>query len=231
MKIIGEIVGEVDPDPKSTRKEKDPRIALNKIWSESQPLSGNDLATAYLRTRKIILTPENIRFCPSCYESDSKANFPAMIARVQNADGKPVSIHRTYLDGTGKADIESPKKLMPGTEPLSGSAIRLFMPDGKVFEKDVLGVAEGIETAIAAAQLFRIATWACVSSSIMVGWIPPKEYRRIVIFGDSDSSFTGQSSAYQLAKKLYLSDLVVSVEIPDERGDWNDVLIENSGAG
>jgi len=84
-------------------------------------------------------------------------------ARVQNARGKPISIHRTYLNGSGKAEIQKPKKLMPGTETLSGSAIRLFTPDGKLFEKDTLGVSEGIETAISASQLFGIATWATIA--------------------------------------------------------------------
>ena len=231
MKIIGEIVGEVDPDPKSTRKEKDPRIALNKTWSESQKLSGLDPVFKYLRSRKIILAPDNLRFCPSCYESNTKQKYPAMMARVQNNKGNPVSIHRTYLGENGKADIENPKKLMPGTEPLSGAAIRLFTPDGKIFEKDVLGVAEGIETACAAAQLFRIATWATITTSIMVGFKPPKEYRKIKIFGDNDDNFAGQKAAYILANKLYLDDLVVDVEIPEERGDWNDFLMEQQQAG
>ena len=227
MKIIGEIVGEVDPDPKTTRKEKDPRIALNKVWKESNTLKTTDPVISYLRSRKINLIPENIRFNPSCYEPDTKSNLPAMIARVQNKSGKPVSIHRTYFGETGKADIDKPKKLMPGTEPLSGSAIRLFIPDGKMFEKDILGVAEGIETACAAAQLFRVATWATISTSVMVGFKPPPEYRKIKIFSDNDDNFAGQKAAHILANKLYLDDLVVDVEIPTERGDWNDALIEH----
>lgn len=229
MKQVGEMIGEVDPDPKATRQKTDPRIALNKVWTSSTPLTENDPVRKYILSRKLLLIPENIRYCKDCYESEIKSNLPAMVARVQNYEGRPVSIHRTYLNGTGKAKIDNPKKLMPGTEPLSGSAIRLFTPDGKLFEKEVLGVAEGIETAIAAAQLFRIATWATISTSIMVSFKPPKKYRKIVIFADHDTNFAGQKAAHILANKLYLDDLIVSVETPDEPGDWNDFLIEQEG--
>jgi len=221
MKAVGDILGEVDPDPKKTRTEKDPRIALNKVWKSSKPLEPKDPVLSYLRSRKINLEPNNIRFCQQCYEPDTKANLPAMIARIQNREGKPVSLHRTYL-----ADIEKKKKLMPGTEPLSGAAIRLFEPGG-MFEKDVLGIAEGIETAIAATQLFRIATWATISTSIMVGFKPPKEYRKFIIFADNDANHAGQKAAHILANKLYLTDCLVTVETPEQIGDFNDVLVQH----
>jgi len=64
-----------------------------------------------------------------------------------------------------------------------------------------------------------------------VGFKPPKEYRKIKIFGDNDDNFAGQKAAYILANKLYLDDLVVDVEIPEERGDWNDFLMEQQQAG
>lgn len=224
-KKVAEIVGEVDPDPKATRKKTDPKKALNSVWLKSEKLSGGDLVSKYFRSRKLNLGPLDVRFCPKCYESDTKQNYPAMVALLKNKAGKPVSIHRTYLTGTGKAQIEKPKKLMPSTEPLAGAAIRLFKPDGKIFENDILGIAEGIETAIAASQLFRIATWAATGTALLVGFEPPKEYRKITIFGDHDSNYAGQKAAYILANKLYLRDIIVDVEIPQEVGDWNDYLI------
>jgi putative DNA primase/helicase len=222
MKTIAEIIGEVDPDPKKTRSEKDPRIALNKVWTSSNPIQPKDPVLSYLRSRKINLEPKNVRYCPSCFEPDTKENLPAMVARIQSKDGKPVSIHRTYL-----ADIDKKKKLMPGTEPLSGSAIRLFEPGG-IFEKDILGIAEGIETAMSATQLFRIATWATISTSIMVGFKPPKGYRKFTIFADNDANHAGQKAAHILANKLYLDGYLVKVETPEIVGDWNDVLIEHA---
>jgi putative DNA primase/helicase len=145
-----------------------------------------------------------------------------MVALVQNVDGKPVSLHRTYLNGASKADIKSPKKIMPGTETINGAAIRLFPPGG-MFDKDVLGVAEGIETAISVSQMFRVATWAVLSASTMLHFRPPKSIRKIMIYGDCDPNFVGQHAAYELAMRLYNEGLIVDVALP-EVGDWNDVL-------
>lgn len=212
---ISEIVGTVEPNTDANKPKTDPRDMLNKIWKSSIPLDGKDLTTQYLRSRKLVLTPHDIRHCPACYNSDTKSNMPAMIAMVRNKDGKPVALHRTYLDGPKKADVKSSKKLTPATERLAGSAIRLYN------YSDVLGVAEGIETSIAATQLFEIPTWATMSTSLMEAWEPPEGVRKIVIFGDCDSNFAGQSAVYRLAKKLYNKDLIVDIQIP-VIGDWAD---------
>ncbi|MFH1760309.1 MAG: toprim domain-containing protein, partial [bacterium] len=162
----------------------------------------------------IILTPENVRYCPDCYESETKKKYPAMVARLQGADGQPVSIHRTYL-----ADLPVRKKLMPGVKKLNGAAIRLMKLAG-----DTLGISEGIETALSAAQLYSIPVWASIGTALLESWLPPEGIRKIIIFGDSDANYSGERSAFILANKLYLKDFIVSVEIPDITGDWNDIL-------
>lgn len=207
------------------KSKTDPKIALNKLWQSSIPLTGSDNASIYFHNRGLNLQPDNIRFCEKCYESESKAELPAMIARVQSQDGRPISLHRTYLQGNGKADIESPKKLMPGTEPLNGGAIRLFLPDGKLFQSGVLGIAEGIETAISCSQMFGIATWSVISTPLMESFVSPENIKHIIIFSDNDSNYAGQRSAYILANRLYNKDLIVEVQMPDTPGtDFNDVL-------
>jgi putative DNA primase/helicase len=144
-------------------------------------------------------------------------HFPAMLAPVEGPDGELRSVHRTYI---GEVPGQR-KKLLSGVGP--GAAIRLFEPT------DQLGIAEGIETAIAAYELFGVPTWATISASIMEGFEPPAGVRRLVVFGDNDSKFGGQKSAYTLAHRLH-RELVVEVKIPAEPGtDWLDVL--NSGAG
>jgi putative DNA primase/helicase len=225
MQQLAGIVGAVDilPAKRKTRKPgTDPRAMLQKVWSESTPMIGSDMATKYLRARGLVYAVQDVRFCPQCYESDNKASMPAMVAMIRNPQGKPVSLHRTYLDGPAKARIKSPKKLMTGTEKLSGCAIRLFPAT------DTVGVAEGIETAIAARQLFDVPVWATISSSIMEGFEPPQGIRRIIVFADNDANFTGQAAAFKLAKRLYGSDYVVEVRIPESVGDWAD-QIANKG--
>jgi len=216
---VSEIIGVVEMDDIKKTLKVDPKPVLNKVWGASSKLTGSDPVSKYLHLRSIVLTPDNVRYCPKCYESDSKAEVSAMVAKIQNRAGKPVSLHRTYL-GLGM------KKVMTPTEPLVGAAIRLFQPGGQ-FEDGVLGVAEGVETACSAAQLNGIATWAVISTSIMAGFEPPEGIRRIVIFADNDANFAGQKAAYTLANKLFLAGLLVEVEIPLAVGeDWNDVCVK-----
>ena len=52
------------------------------------------------------------------------ATLTAMIAVVRAPDGSGASLHRTYLEGSTKANMESPRRMMPG-HVVKGSAIRL----------------------------------------------------------------------------------------------------------
>jgi putative DNA primase/helicase len=221
MRRVAEVVGHIDhPPPKQTRPKIDiqkNRRRLIQLWESSRECTGDDPVTKYLRGRGLFMAINDVRYCPGCYEAETKSNMPAMVAKVRNPQGKPVSIHRTYLNGAKKASIKSPKKLMPRTEPLAGSAIRLFAVDKTV------GVAEGIETAIAAMQLTLIPTWATISSGMLEAFQPPDGIREIVIFGDCDPNYVGQAAAFKLAKRLYQNDYLVEVRIP-ECGDWADHL-------
>jgi len=129
-------------------------------------------------------------------------------------------MHRTYLDmeTAGKADIADPKKVMPPLKKMSGGAIRLFEP-----EYETIGIAEGIETAIACTERFVIPTWAAISTSMMESFEPPKGIRKVYIFGDHDRNFAGQKAAYDLAHKLVIQHkLDVYVYIPEDPGDFLD---------
>lgn len=225
INTVSDMVGVIKSEPVDTSSKPDPRLLLNKVWKSSTQLTGSDPVSKYLHSRGLNLRPNDVRFCPKCYESQTKKEMFAMIAMVRDPSGKPVSLHRTYLsEDFKKADIESPKKLMTPSGEMKGSAIRLFNPGELFFDKETLGIAEGIETAIDCAQQFKVATWACISAPIMLNFIPPKEYRKIIVFGDNDQNYTGQKVAYTLANYLYLKDFIVDVKIPEQVGDWNDCI-------
>jgi putative DNA primase/helicase len=143
--------------------------------------------------------------------------FPAMLATVTDAAGRAVSIHRTYLQDARKASVSAAKKLMQGL-PLAGAAIRLT-PVSRT-----LGVAEGIETALACLQQFGVPTWACVSAEILKTFEPPAGVEHVIVFGDHDDNFTGQAAAYRLAHRLARKAVEVEVCIPPAPGDWLDHL-------
>ena len=65
------------------------------------------------------------------------------------------------------------------------------------------GIAEGIETAIAAHELFGLPTWATISATIMESFVPPAGVRRLTIFADHDTNFAGQKAAFTLAHRLH----------------------------
>lgn len=221
---VDEIVGNVTPDtPRNNRPEmtdEQRRRLLRTMWSEAKPLQDGDLVTKYLASRGLHVETPELRFATALRDG-AGGERPAMIARVLTPDGKRVAtLHRTFLrpDGMAKAEMPAPRKLAPGSVP-DGAAIRL----GPVAE--TLGVAEGIETALAASALFELPVWATVASAMMEKWVPPEGVREVVIFGDNDAAFGGQAAAYALAHRLR-RDFDVTVRIPPLVGtDFNDVLL------
>jgi putative DNA primase/helicase len=142
-----------------------------------------------------------------------------MLAKVTDPAGKPVMIHRTYLTATGtKALVEKVRMFCAGKVP-PGSAVRLAPA------APTMGVAEGIETALAAAKLFNIPTWAALNDGGVEKLEPPAGTESLIIFGDNDANGAGQRAAYALAARL-APKMQVEVRIPDQSGaDWNDFLL------
>ena len=221
----------VMPKPEITEQER--VTALRQLWSGSTPVSAGDTVARYLAGRGIELDgwPTSLRCCERCPVSvrrDVRApkRLPAMLALVVGPDGKGASLHRTFLarDGSGKADMQNPRLLMPGPLP-EGSCVRLSEV------APILGVAEGIETAIAASLLFRFPVWATINANLMAKWIAPEGVEDVAIFADNDANFHGQEAAYALAHRLTRSGLKATVNVPSVVGkDWNDVLLEGKPA-
>lgn len=209
-KKIDEIVGNIPAGP--VKPQHDPLPALRKLQSSLAPMDGINPVRRYLKGRGLTPSPAT-RFCPSWqyWEDGRKKGFwPVMAHQFVGPDGSPLTWHVTYLTTEGhKAPLDAPRKVMPAIGPLSGGAIRLYRA-GKI-----LGVAEGIETAIAAHQITGHPVWACYSATLLEQFQPPEGVEHVVIFGDNDSSFTGQKAAYVLAHRLNRLGLGVTVEIPN----------------
>jgi putative DNA primase/helicase len=112
---------------------------------------------------------------------------------------------------------------MPGSLPDS-VAIRLSYEGDELssINPKVLGVAEGIETALSVRTLFGVRCWSLINSVMMAKWSPPDDVEKVIIFGDNDRNFAGQAAAYKLANRLS-GKVAVEVKIPHQVGDWNDV--------
>ena len=201
---------------------------LRRVWSESKPLQEGDEATRYMAGRGLTLAtiPDCRRLHPALpYYDGGKllGKFPALIVRVVDASGQGLTLHRTYLTNGKKASVPSPKKLMPGKQ-INGGSIRL----GPVAEW--IGIAEGIETALAASQLFSVSVWSCISTAGIESFIPPDGVRTLTIFADNDTNHAGLAAAYSAAHRLSMQGMVVEVCAPPTVGDWLDYLNEKKEA-
>lgn len=205
------------PEPPDSVKRQ---AAVKKIWRDAIRISPGDPAFIYIRARAgDIIIPSSLRFHPALayIESGEITHHPALVAAVVSHEGKGVAVHRIYLDAEGqKARVGSQKKLLAGGD-IAGAAVRLGDPG------DEIGIAEGIETALVAGRKFGFPVWSAITAGGMEKWRPPEKVTRVTVFGDNDASFTGQASAYALAKKLKAAGYTVSVKIPDKEGtDWAD---------
>jgi len=193
---------------------------LRKMYKDSSPLDGKCLGSQYLMNRGLNNYPPTLRFLPECWEPSTKTNMPALLATFSAPDSEALTLHRTYLSPDGrKADLENCKLMMSPKKPMAGGAVRLFPAT------EMVGIAEGIETAIAVHELYKIPVWAVLSTSLMVSFEPPKDMKNIMIFMDSDVNYAGQRAAYTLANKLYLKDYAVGIKSPEQLGyDYLDEL-------
>ena len=221
---VRRVVGE-SPAPEQIKAGDDEArkvAAIRRVWSETEAIEKGDPVWKYLNRRLgLDVVPASLRYHPALsyrHDDGDVSHHPAMVAAVTYPDGKGATLHRTYLTGDGrKADVPAAKKLMPG-KALQTACIKL---GGYT---DAIGIAEGIETSLAASMRFGVPVWSCVSSSLMESWAPPEGIKRVIVFGDNDVKFGGQAAAYRIAHKLACAGLSVEVRIPEQVGkDWADV--------
>jgi putative DNA primase/helicase len=200
--------------------DEDRRLAMIRaMWDSASPITEDDDAGRYLASRfNKWPYPKALRFLRNC--RIDQGTMPAMLARVHGPDGKPLTIHRTFLQDGEKASIPSPKRLMPGETPL-GSYVPLYSPrDGE------LGVAEGIETALAVTRNFGTPCWSCISADGLAAFTPPPGITRLIIYGDNDLNFVGQAASYKLASRMKVRkdpiDFVGVHEASIPGKDWAD---------
>lgn len=223
-RIIGEAPREI---VRQERSETAKRAALNELWQSAKPVRAGDPVDLWFHHRGIGMSiyPNCLRTAAQVRYSGPLVSFhPAMLATVADSDGKPATIHRTYLTAAGrKAPVEKVRMFCPGHVP-PGGAVRLAAPG------PTLGIAEGIETAFAAMRLFAIPVWAALNDGQLQKFKPPAATERLIICGDNDASGVGQAAAYALAARL-AARLQVDVRIPDQVDtDWNDALLARRDA-
>ncbi len=208
---------------------------LLRLWAAARPLSSSCPASLYLINRGLEVPATGaLRFIPSLdYWDDSGmvGTFPALLAAVTSPAGELVALHRTYLTRSGhKAPVPTAKKLTRTAGPMAGASIKIGAPVKRPEGSTAVGVAEGIETALAAALLSGLPVWPCVSAHGLTAFVVPPEVQSLYVFGDRDENGVGQRAAGELAARAAASGLVARILLPDVVGDWNDELLTRRAA-
>jgi hypothetical protein len=141
-----------------------------------------------------------------------------MVALVtRGVDDGPIAIHRTFIarDGAGKAPVE-PSKMILG--PCHGGVVRLAE------RGEVLMVAEGIETGLAAMQATGHAAWAALSTSGLRGLDLPRDVRDVIVLADGDDPGRSGGAGLRLARWKQ-EGRRVRIARPPQGLDFNDLLV------
>ncbi|MEO3691657.1 toprim domain-containing protein [Roseateles sp. DJS-2-20] len=221
-KHVAEAAAEREAEQRQQWAENAGRIA--RLWAQCVPLVAGDPVTLYLKRRGfagVWPLPACLRLHRAlpCWDGDKKiGTHPAMVAPLVAPDGRIVALHRTYLTADGrKADVPTVKKLTATAGPLAGACIPLHEP-----QRGVIGIAEGIETALAAWLASGLPTVAAYSAGNLAAWQWPGSVQRLAIFADNDRA--GRESADALRARAFSAGIGCEVVTPSDDGtDWCDV--------
>ena len=190
-------------------------VKAETIWQHGKPIFST-VVEAYLRNRGCMVPKgSDLRFLPA----DDRDRSPAMMARITDfVTGEPLSLHFTKLtpDGRDKAPVEKPRLFLFGHQK-AGGVIRLSV-DAEV--STGLGLAEGIETALAVATAWS-PVWAAIDAGNMARLPLVAGIEALTIFADHDPP--GIKAAGNLASRWRAAGReAVIVAAPNAGTDWNE---------
>lgn len=187
------------------------------IWRHRLDVDGS-FGETYLRWRGISIRklPPTLGFVNRAWHGWERTERPALIGAIQNGEGQVTAIQTIFLrpDGQGKAGIVPAK---PVTGPMCDGAVRLGRPG------PILGIAEGIETALSAKQIYSLPVWATLGASRLGALRLPDIVETVIIFADNGER--GKAEAEKAAKIYADQDRTFQIEYPpDGLSDFNEVV-------
>lgn len=241
IKLVAEFIGLKRHDYKN-EIQKSKFDTLKNVWESCVRIvqTKKTPAQKYLESRGILLgkndDPDIIGMHPNLEFKLGKEEayklvgiFPAIVANFAKPDGdgtpKIVGQSWIYLTEEGRKCEYGGKAVKrfrsSGYESvMGGAAVYIDDPiDG------VIGVAEGLETALYCRQSTGIPMWSCGTAGLLEKVEIPDDVHTVIIFGDNDSHKmeTGQKAAESLAKRLISEERRVKILIPEQAGqDWLD---------
>lgn len=186
------------------------------LWSRAQPITGTPAETYLQRRGLIVPTTAPLRYLPRCRHRPSGHWLPALLAACHDLDGALVAVQRIYLDShkPGLAPYDPARMLTNSPGP---AAVQLAPATEK------LGLAEGVETALAASQIHNCPVWAALTSARLHAIDIPDGVTTLLLFGDNDRA---GRIAVDRAKAAYVAPgrSIRARFPPPPFNDWNDCL-------
>ena len=197
--------------------------AARRLWAMGTPIAGT-LGERYLNARGLTGLGElpYLRFHPSCFfwredhpRSEPPERWPALLAKVSDAEGRLTGLHRTWLDpeSAAKAPIDPPRKAMGH---LLGNGVRIGAATS------VVAAGEGLETMLSLHRaLPGLPVVAALSANHLAALRLPDKIQRLYIAVDADPA--GLAAADELANRARATGIDV-VRLTPRLGDFNDDL-------
>jgi hypothetical protein len=211
---VEELLERMGARVRAMREEEAKRKATRELaltyWSQAVSPNGT-LVHRYLLRRGLRDLPASIR----CLDDFR------MIVAVQNSRDEMIAAQITPI----MPNLKRGDRRTFGAR--DDGAVRLGIAGA------ALGLAEGVETAMAAMQMTGVPTWAALGSSHMLKVWVPDCVRELHLFVDNDEA--GFETAHKMiAKHKEAGRTVIPRRPPEECGDWNDYLnltIDREGCG
>jgi hypothetical protein len=191
------------------------------LWASCRRLDGD--ALDYLKARRCVIPPldGDLRWHSGLHHPSGYTGA-ALVALVTDAiTCEPMTLHRTWIRGDGsKAPLDVPRMLLQGHRK-AGGVIRLWPDEAVTYG---LGIAEGIETALAAAHAFT-PMWSCIDAGNLAAFPVLAGIEALTIFADNDASGKGQRAANECAER-WASHAEVTIVEPTHAGtDFADEVV------
>ncbi|EZP71155.1 Genomic island protein [Novosphingobium resinovorum] len=188
-----------------------------RLWHSATAISDGP-AEGYLAQRGILRASDQLRYLERTPLGPRGAVqfLPAMLAAVTTDIGI-IAIHRTFLDAPNAklAGFDRPKRALGS---LGCGAVRLAPPAA-----GRLGLAEGIESALSATQMFGVPCWATLGNERFGLVAIPESVRELHLFIDNDRG--GELAESRALKAYSAPGRVIQSRAPASAGfDWNDEL-------
>lgn len=209
------------------------------IWREAHEQLRDTPAALYLAGRGLDLTqlgrqPRSLRFHGGLFHAETQQRHPALVALVMRPDGKPISLHRTWLQPDGRGGwiklqgVEWPKKSYGA---LAGGFVPLWRGGGPSWTKMAAGtsviVSEGIEDGLSAAiadPRRRVACGVSLGNIAEIRW--PEAVSEIVLLAQHDTHATPLKLRDKAIAAVVRQGIRMLLAFPDPAlgKDSNDVL-------